>query len=231
MLLRERSHQTEIFDDESRPGSEIAEDYAQLDRVNRFFRHADPFVHLLSERFPATAPSQLRILEIGAGTGELARELEAWATGRGWDWEVSCLDRSSVAFGLNQAPRRFQGDALDLPFEDQSFDLAIASQMTHHLSNEEVMRHFREAWRVARQGIIISDLHRNPLLFCLFWLSAHWVRLGPRMRADGLLSVRRGFRAGEWQELARRAGLPRPRIQVQFGCRIVLSAFRPAERA
>ena len=61
------------------------------------------------------------------------------------------------------------GSALQLPFADGSFDLVVASQMTHHLTDEEVVQHWREAWRVTRDAIFICDLHRNAGFYALLW--------------------------------------------------------------
>lgn len=226
MFLRHRSRQAECFDELSRPLTDIARDYAELDRVNRVFRHADPFVRILSR---APRPERWRraeILEIGAGSGGLAQELAAWAEQRGWSWAFTCLDLNPAALQLNPLPRKVRGEATALPFADGSFDLVIASQMTHHLEDEAVVRHFREAWRVTRQGLLISDLHRHPLLLALVSLAAPCLGLSARMRADGRLSVRRGFRVDEWRAAARTAGIPRAEVSVQFGCRIVLWADR-----
>lgn len=226
MTLRQRSREPEIFDDASRPVADVAADYAQLARVNRVFRHADPFTRVLQRTGLPQSHPRLSFLEIGAGAGQLAADLAAWATRRGWTWTFTCLDQSPVACSLNPCACKVIGDATQLPFPDAGFDLVIASQMTHHLPDDRVIQHFREAWRVARRGVVVSDLHRHPFLYGLLLLSVPFLSLSPRMRRDGLLSVRRGFRTREWQDFAAQAGIPKARVEVQFGCRIVLSAFR-----
>jgi len=226
MFLRGRSRQAEYFDAPERPAEEIRDDYAGLARVNRFFRHADPFVRTLAQLPRPERWREARVLEVGAGTGGLARELGEWAGRQGWSWEFTCLDTCEVALAANPIPRKVRGDATALPFPDRSFDLVIASQMTHHLEDADVVRHFGEAWRVARQGVLISDLHRGLFLYSLFSLMALPLRLNARLRSDGRLSVRRGFRREEWLQSARAAGIPDPRVTVQFGCRIVLWAGR-----
>ncbi len=226
MSLRFRSRQAESFDEPGRPPAEVAGDYSQLDRVNRFFRHADPFTRLLLRADRPGRWRQAAVLEIGAGAGGLAVELDHWARQRGWRWEFTCLDQSPVALQLNPMPGKVLGDAVALPFADQAFDLVLASQMTHHLDDEGVIRHFREAWRVTRQVMIISDLQRAPFLFALVSVAGPLLGLSRRMRADGRLSVRRGFRVEEWEIAARQAGIHAARVTVQFGCRIVLWADR-----
>lgn len=227
MFLRRRSRQAECFDELTRPTYEIAEDYRQLARVNRVFRHADPFTRRILATPPPDRWQRLSVLEVGSGDGGLAVELADWARLRGWEWEFTCLDLSPASLALNPIPRKVQGDATSLPFPDRAFDLVIASQMTHHLEDDAVVAHFREAWRVARRGVLISDLHRGAFLLTLVTLAGPFLGLSRRMRSDGRISVRRGFRVAEWRETARAAGIPDPQVEVQFGCRIVLWAEKP----
>jgi len=228
MFLGRRSRQAECFDDQGRPAEEIARDYAQLAQINRVFRHADPFWRRFATE-PLDSPwRHAEVLEVGAGVGQLAVELRSWAAGRGWKWEFTCLDLSTIGIERNPIPRKLVGDATCLPFADESFDLVMASQMTHHLSDDGVVAHLREGWRVTRGRLIVSDLHRNPFLYALVRIVTPCMRLAPHLIADGLLSVRRGFRVGEWQEMARAAGIEGARVTVDFGCRIVLDAVKAA---
>ena len=106
------------------------------------------------------------------------------------------------------------GSALQLPFADNSFDLVIASQMTHHLTDEEVVRHWRESWRVTRDGIFICDLHRNAGFYSLLWLilwllrtdeqvAEGWIDFrGTRFSPAGMARTRRACRDSPGESLA-----------------------------
>jgi hypothetical protein len=100
----------------------------------------------------------------------------------------------------------------------------VASQMTHHLEDDDVIRHLREAWRVARQAIFFTDLHRGPALYGLLWIVLHIGRFEKNFLEDGLLSVKRGFRVGELQALANQAGVSGARTSLYFGTRVILQA-------
>jgi hypothetical protein len=67
-------------------------------------------------------------------------------------------------------------------------------------------------------------LHRNAGLYALLWLTLRLMRTNPTVLEDGLISVRRGFRLGEWRELATRAGIPETHVWRYHGTRIVLQA-------
>ena len=90
---------------------------------------------------------RLEILDVGAGTGLLGKKLTAWARQQGWEWRFTNLDTNPLALKIGNQPDGVVGSALQLPFDDSSFDLVVASQMTHHLTDEEIVTHWREAWR------------------------------------------------------------------------------------
>ena len=224
MFLRQRSTQTEYFDLPDRPEAEVAAAFRDLNRVNRLFRFAHPFAAVLPQWLGRKNCERLDILDVGAGTGLLGKTLTDWAARRGWRWRFTNLDNNPLALKIGGQPDSVVGSALQLPFADASFDLVVASQMTHHLTDEQVVTHWREAWRVTRDAIFISDLHRNALLYALVWLTLRLMRADRTMIEDGLTSVRRGFRLDEWRALAARAEIPAANIWRYHGTRIVLQA-------
>src|SRR5205085_12125871 len=94
------------------------------------------------------------ILDLGAGDSWLGAQMESWARREfGWEWRMTNLDLNLVPLQLNSSTRNVVGSVLALPFVANSFDIVIASQMTHHLAGDaEVIQHFREANRVARRS-------------------------------------------------------------------------------
>lgn len=228
MFLRQRSTQAESFDSPSRPMPEVAASYRQLARANHAFFFAHPFVLTLPRLLGPEQCRSLTLLDVGAGDGLLGRRLETWAAKRGWHWAVTNLDASSQALQLNPSGRNVIGSALVLPFPDAHFDVVIASQMTHHLADPEVAMHFREAWRVARRAVMVSDLHRNLFLLALVWLGSWPLCFSRAMRQDAVISVRRGFRLDEWRRQAEQAGIPGAQVWLYAATRIMLSAQKPA---
>ena len=224
MFLRQRSTQLEYFDLPDRSEAEVAVSFRDLNRVNSFFRFTHPFESVLPGWLGRGHCERLDILDVGAGTGLLAEKLTEWARARGWHWRFTNLDTNPVALKIGNQPDSVVGSALQLPFADASFDLVVASQMTHHLTDEQVVTHWREAWRVTRDAVFVCDLHRNAGLYALVWLTLHLLRANPSVREDGLISVRRGFRLGEWRELADRAGIAGATVWRYHGTRIVLQA-------
>jgi Methylase involved in ubiquinone/menaquinone biosynthesis len=225
MFFSRRATQAEYFDLPDRSHKELVEGYDSLAKVNRMLVFAEPFQRYLPRYFGHDQCANLSFLDVGAGDGLLGRVLSQWAREKhGWNWEFTNLDICAAALKLNPDGNNVVGSALDIPFPDQSFDIVVASQVTHHFSDDDVVRHLSEAWRVARRGIYFSDLHRGPLLYLLIRLLFIVRRFPRHFEADGILSVKRGFRLGELREFARRAGIPNANIQLYFGTRVLIYA-------
>src|SRR5438045_2956433 len=162
MFLSRRSTQAEYSDSPALPIEMVAQNYADLGKINRLFAFAEPFQRPMVNWLGKDKTQNLVLLDLGAGDGSLGRTLEKWARKKGWKWTVTSLDLNQNALRLNADGRNVIASVLALPFPDGSFDVVIASQMTHHLDSEQdVTLHFAEAWRVALTGLFLTDLHRN----------------------------------------------------------------------
>lgn len=224
MFLRARATQAEYCDRPDLPDADLAANYHHLGRFNRLVLIADPFQRLLVRWIGRPAVSRLTFLDLGAGDASLAAELERWARHHGWDWRVTSLDGSLRALSLGAGNRRVAGDVCALPFADNTFDVVMASQMTHHLTDHQTVQHFREAWRVTRDVLFLTDSHRNIGALAVIWFLLKLLRVPPQFLSDGITSVQRGWRVAEWRRLAETAGIPGARISVYYGSRIFLQA-------
>ena len=224
MFLSRRATQAEYFDSPERSLAELAEFHARLNSVNRFFVFAEPFQQALPKWLGPDSCQSLSILDLGAGDGSLGKVLTESAAKRSWRWRFTNLDLNIRALSLNETGVNVAGSAIALPFRDGSFDLVVASQMTHHLTDGGVLQHLREAWRVARMGIFLSDLHRNPTLYSCLWLLLRLWRYPKPFWNDGLLSVKRGWRVSELRRLAAQAGIGGAEVSLYFGARVLLRA-------
>lgn len=107
------------------------------------------------------------VLEVGCGTGILAREV---VNRVGPDGLVTGLDLSESMLGVASAicpdVDFRQGNAMNLPFDDASFDVVIASFMLMFVQNP--VQAVSEMWRVLRpNGALVitvwESLDQNPV--------------------------------------------------------------------
>lgn len=99
-----------------------------------------------------------RVLDVGCGKGFLLFELMQLGL------EVVGLDVSEYA--LEHAKEEVKpflqlGNAIELPFPDGSFDLAISLTTLHNLYCYDLDKALRELQRVARQKYLVVESYRN----------------------------------------------------------------------
>jgi ubiquinone/menaquinone biosynthesis C-methylase UbiE len=94
-----------------------------------------------------------RTLDVACGTGFMTRHLRG---------EVTGLDQSTsmLAVAAGQAPdaELVQGDALELPFADGSFERVFTSYFYCHLEDADRLRFLAEARRVASDLIVVGTV-------------------------------------------------------------------------
>jgi SAM-dependent methyltransferase len=110
------------------------------------------------EEFLAELPPG-RIVDIACGTGWLTRFLRGAVVG---------VDQSEAMLRIAREripeARFVRATVPPLPFEDDSFDLAVAAHIYCHLKDEDVRRRFVfEALRVAPQLIVVAEVWRHGL--------------------------------------------------------------------
>jgi ubiquinone/menaquinone biosynthesis C-methylase UbiE len=111
----------------------------------------------LVEAIEALPPA--RTLDVACGTGFLTRHLRGEIVG------IDSSDRM-LAIAQERVPhgRFLSADALDLPFEDGSFDRLFTGHFYGHLEDRERDRFLGEARRVARELVIVdSSLEHSPV--------------------------------------------------------------------
>lgn len=138
-----------------------------------------------------TGPGAGRCLDVGCGTGVLTEALDRLG------WAVTGLDAS--ADQLRVAGRRLgervelvHGDALDLPFADESFDAVTASLV--HTDVDDVARLLAEMGRVLRRGGRLVHVGVHP---CFTAPGVERLPGGTRLIGPGYLDARRHESAGE----------------------------------
>lgn len=202
----------------------------ELRRINRWMGDAGALRRSLLGEAEREGAAEISVLDVGAGSGELLREVARWARARKVDARLVGLElneRSARAIleesRASEHVRAVRGDALQLPFADKAFDYVISSLFTHHLRDESLARALSEMGRVARRRVFVIDLHRHPAAYFLYTTAGRLVLRNRLVREDGALSILRGFVPAELRALAQRAGWAEVGVRRRFPFRLVLS--------
>lgn len=173
----------------------------------------------------STLPRPATLLDVGAGTGDLARAAGRLARARGVQLKTIVLDRApSLAVRARQGnDESLCASALQLPLRDGGVDIAMCSQLLHHFDDREAVRLLAELHRVAAFGVVVADLRRSRIAAWGFRAVSFPLGFHAITRHDGAVSVMRGFTAEELGALVTSATGVIPVVRRSLGWR--LAAF------
>jgi ubiquinone/menaquinone biosynthesis C-methylase UbiE len=203
------------MDDLSRPEQEFAAAYRELKIINRTLGGVRAIERFLP---PAKRGINLLMLDVAAGACDVSEALLEKLPCR-----IVTLDLNARGLKLADQSWPVVADALALPFRDGTFDVVMASLFFHHLSNDNCIQVLSQMWRIAKQRILVNDLHRHAVAYFSIRALTALFSKSRMVRHDGPVSVLRAFRSSELLEIARRAGVP-ARVHRSFPYRLVLVA-------
>jgi SAM-dependent methyltransferase len=150
MDLRVRSVETELMDDCAVGVAEMRGALADLDRLASFLGGWSASLGPLRDRLAGR--KRVRILDVGAGSGAMARVLAVEARRLGVSARIVAADLhpavcrvAGEGAAAEPAVRVVRADARRLPFADGSFDFSLSGAQTYQRSRREGP-HARRAW-------------------------------------------------------------------------------------
>ncbi|MDQ0612431.1 2-polyprenyl-3-methyl-5-hydroxy-6-metoxy-1,4-benzoquinol methylase [Microbacterium sp. W4I4] len=189
-------------------------DQAMLDRTYALF----PLVNAVVSGWrgvyrrdirPLARRRRLRVLDIGAGGGDLTRLIARRLHRDGCDAQVTGLDVDPRAVRWASAQDGPPGlrwrcaSTSDLVAEGEVFDLVISNHVLHHLTPGLLSDVLSDSLRLRAPGgaVLHGDIARSRTAYALFAAAtlplARTVLAGSFIRPDGLTSIRRSFTADE----------------------------------
>lgn len=200
----------ELLDDPGADPALVATSLGNIARANYWLGGRAAVRFGLGRLLPGARPgTTLTLLDIGTGLGDLPAAARAWARARGFELSLLGCDQSPVACRLARQRRVHCAVAAAgaLPFANRSVDLVLISQVAHHLERNAAVDLLRAANRIARIGVIVSDLLRSRVAALGFGLAGRVLGFDQVTLHDGALSVRRGYARHEFGALLRAAGI------------------------
>ncbi|MBP1993922.1 methyltransferase domain-containing protein [Paenibacillus eucommiae] len=223
--LKQRAEEPELMDDFTSGGRSLKEALRQLRWLNRIFGAAGPTLYGVKRLWLAAGkPSQMSILDIGSGSGDVNRILLRWADKHHIDLKIRLADITEEACGearlLYQHESRIeviQHDVFEL--QQGMADVITASQFVHHFSSKELPVIVGRMLSASRFGIVINDIHRHWIPWLAVWLVTRMLSRNRYIRHDGPLSVAKGFRLADWMSLKMSLKEGFPEIAFSFSWR------------
>jgi SAM-dependent methyltransferase len=213
----------ELLDDPAADPATVAESLHNIARANRWFGGSAAVRYGLRRILRSVPPgTTLSLLDLGTGLGDLPAIAKRWGSEHGIRILPMGLELNRAAAGLARRTGLpvAVGCAGAPPIGDKCVDVILVSQLAHHLTHESVVHLLRTCDRLARRAVIVADLRRHALAPASFWLGARLLRFDRVTRADGVTSLRRGFKKEELSRLLARAGVS-GRVDQRPGFRLV----------
>jgi ubiquinone/menaquinone biosynthesis C-methylase UbiE len=169
-------------------------------------------------------PKSGRVLDIGTGSGRLAIEL---ARTRGTNFEITGLDVSENMLkkaaenasqaGVSEKLKLVKGNADNMPFPNDYFDLVISYASLHHWARPAMV--LNEARRVVKASgtVIIRDNRRvygNPFWEMFIWILTRF--MNKRHRDNWPHAIYASYTIPEVRGILEKAGLKEYKVSADF---------------
>ena len=226
-----RAVTAELLDTDSGTPAEVEASLADLRRINRWFGGNATTQAMIENVARQLHIKAFSLLEVAAGSGDVPKLAAQRLAARGVHLDITLLDRtashlqSATANNGHSVMRTVVGDAIALPFPDNSFDLVDCGLFTHHLTPEQVIRFVDEGLRVCRSAVLINDLVRHPLHLTLVYAGLPLYR-SRLTRHDAPASVRQAYTVDEMRALLKKTKAAKTQIQLHYLFRMGVIAWK-----
>jgi SAM-dependent methyltransferase len=228
--LSSRSRQEEQMDAPDLDPAVYTQVLHDLARVNRWTFTAWPTIAFLNRAIGNAR--RFRLMDVGFGDGDVLRAVARWARKRGIAADLVGVDlnEKSLAAARAATPPDLAidyrtGDYLRQP---GPFDFVISSQVTHHMTDQELLTFLRYMEDSAQRGWLVCDLHRHAFAHWGFPILARLLGVHRIVREDGRLSIARSFRPSEWPTILNLAGIEPDDVRIvrRFAFRLCVERVR-----
>ena len=217
-----RSRELERLDTGDYTPQEYAKWQQEMRIIHRVFGELRALKNTLIRDVLAGGESEVSILDVGAGSGELLRLAGKELNGKKAFLAGAELNADAAKSIRDKGLASLRTDAMKLPFADDAFDYVFCSLFLHHLDDEPAVKMLGEMARVARKKIFVVDLNRSPVAY-YFYKIVGGLFLQRFSLEDGALSILRSRSPAELIELAEKAGITDIRVEHSRANRLVLS--------
>lgn len=221
-----------MLDRDDIPFEDIRRNMQELDFINRKLGGhditLDGIVALIKDQMLFN--SRLTVMEIGCGGGDNLRAIRNWAERirlplklKGVDINPHCIAYAKQ-LKRNRGIEFIQSDYRDYPFA-QKPDIIFSSLFCHHFTEDELVFMLQWMQRNSKLGFFINDLHRHWLAYYSIKVLTRFFSKSYLVKHDAPLSVKRGFKRSEWQQLFLNAGINNFNCKWRWAFRWLITCF------
>ena len=208
-----RSYEPELLDAPNIPKELLFKNLRELDVVNRLLGgHAITLAGI--KKLVVDKAKAYRIVDIGCGGGDAMKQIAKWANTNQFVVELIGVDMNADAIQfMKEECKEFSNitgivsDYRDYLKSNTDVDIVHCSLFCHHLKDDELIELFQYMKQYAKVGFIINDLQRHWFAYYSIKFLTRILNGSALIKNDAPLSVLRGFRKKELNELLEKAGV------------------------
>jgi len=228
-----RSYQKELIDDLNCDGDELRQTLRELKTINKLLGGNHVTTNGIDKLLKESVTQKVTIADIGCGGGDMIRVMHDWSQKKKLKASFAGIDANPNTIAVAAANLgdllnvHFEAlDVFDPAFQQQQVDIVTCTLFTHHFTDEELIRMFRSFKEKAKIGMVINDLHRHPLAFYSIKLLTRLFSKSRLVINDAPVSVTRGFRKKEIEDILSKAGWEEYRISWHWAFRWQVVGFK-----
>lgn len=204
-----RSDEIEILDTFSGTINELDTILNDINRVNRLLGGYAITLNAVFELLNIKNKKSYTILDMGCAKGSMLRKLALEARNRNISLNLIGVDLNTKGLELGRTYSKdfpeisyLERDILTADFSQLDIDVVITTLTLHHFSDTGVVQFVNQFNQLASLGVVINDLQRSRIAYCLFKAFGFFFIQTEIARKDGLLSIRRAFKRKELKAYA-----------------------------
>jgi 2-polyprenyl-3-methyl-5-hydroxy-6-metoxy-1,4-benzoquinol methylase len=200
----------EMMDREQPLSVELERDLERIRQLNRWFGSYRLVLNFVRRWIKPGA--QLRVVDLGTGSGDIPRLIVDYSRSIGAAVEINAIDRQSATL---EVARKLSAGYPEISYigadilewhPHEAHDIVLCTLTLHHFSDEDAVKVLRRCSELATKFVLVSDLRRGIFLKAGVDLLTALIFREPMTRHDARLSAARAFSFSEMRDLALRAG-------------------------
>lgn len=156
----------------------------------------------------------IRVSDWGCGGGDSLRVLAKWGRKKGINMNLTGVDATLTAIEYARLHSKtypeisfIHSDVMSGQLEANQFDIVISSLFTHHFENEQWIALIKRMLDCSKKAVIVNDLHRHWFAYHSIGVLTQVFSKSIMVKHDSKLSVLKGFRRREIEDLLAKAGI------------------------
>jgi len=210
----QRSFEKELMDDLECSGDELAQTLKELKIINKLLGGNEVTTGGLKQIFNAHPQEEYSIADIGCGGGDMMRVMHDWAINKrkkvnfeGIDANPNIIELAKIRLADLKNVTFTVQNIFSLGFLERKVDVCTCTLFTHHFTDSELVQLLKGMKSKSNLGIVINDLHRNPIAYHSIKILTKLFSKSPMVQNDGPISVLRAFSRADWERILDEAGI------------------------